>query len=269
MRSVRIRIELNKGRGGMPLGKMAGIVGETVEFLDSLLADLGIPKTQRLWLAERFDNGSVDFDCRMDSPLEDEKADRVESGLGMVFSNRYGDAATAMLIRPATLRRFARIGARLDPEEKARFGVYRGGGSEGVEWHDLTADFAAEIEEPILATLKSYGEVQGIVHAFFKEAERPYLKIRELSTQQLVNCYFSRELYRNAVEVLADPDAVVFVEGWTLESAETGFVEEIAVTDFRLAPAFSEPTYRAGLGSQPDFTGDLDSAAFVREARDG
>jgi hypothetical protein len=42
------------------------------------------------------------------------------------------------------------------------------------------------------------------------------------------------------VEVLADEDAVVFVEGWTTASTETGLVTEIEVTDFRLAPEFKE-----------------------------
>ncbi len=267
MRHVRIRVELNKGRVGMPLDKLAVITRETVEFLVSLANDLGLAAPEHAWLAENFDNGSVDFDCRFAVPLEDEPANRLSSGMRMVFANDYSDAATALLIRPETRRRFARIARPLDPDEVARFGIYRDGTLDAVEWFSLTAALAAAIDEPLAATHRAYGEVQGIIHAFFKEAERPYLKIRELSTRELVNCYFSRELYQNAVEVLADPDAVVFVEGWTTASAETGCVSEIEVVDFRLAPESSEEVYRAGLGSQPDFTGEQETSDFIREVR--
>jgi hypothetical protein len=267
MRHVRIRVELNKGRVGMPLDKLATISRGTVEFLHSLTSDLGLEEPSHAWLAEQFDNGSVDFDCRFATPLEDDRAVLLSSALRMVFGNDYSDPTTAMLVRPETRRRYAQIARPLDVDEVARFGIYQNGTLDSVEWYSLSPALAAEIEEPLSGSHRSYGEVQGIIHAFFKETERPYLKIRELSTQQLVNCYFSKELYRNAVGVLADPDAVVFVEGWTRESTETGYVSEIQVTDFRLAPEFREEVYRAGIGSQPDYTGGLETTDFIREVR--
>lgn len=269
MRNVRIRIELNKGRVGMPLDKIASITCDTVEYLNSLTSDLGIEYPDHGWIAENFDNGSVDFDCRFAMPLEENRAMQMRSAMRMVFANEYTDATTAILIRPETRRRYARIARPLDSDEVARFGIYGNGVIESLEWFTLSAAFAAEIEEPLARSHHSYGEVQGIVHAFFKEAVRPYLKIRELSSQQLVNCYFPSALYRNAVEVLGDPDAVVFVEGWTTESVETGFISEVNVSDFRLAPDFREEDYRFGLGSQPGFTGAMETQDYIREARDG
>lgn len=268
MRHVRIRVELNKGRVGMPLDKLATITRDTVEFLSSLTRDLGLDEPAHAWLAEKFDNGSVDFDCHFAVALPDDRASQMTSALRMVFANEYADATTAMLIRAETRRRYAHIARPLDLDEVARFGVYGNGGTESLEWFALSPALAAEIEEPLSGSHRAYGEVQGIVHAFFKEAERPYLKIRELSTQQLVNCFFPPHLYRNAVEVLADASAVVFVEGWTTASVETGLVMEIDVTDFRLAPEFKEEIYRGGLGTMPDFTGDLETTIYIREMRD-
>ena len=262
-------MELNKGRIGMPLDKLAAIARDTVEFLASLTRDLGLDQTEHAWLAEKFDNGSVDFDCHFAVALPEDRAAQMTSALRMVFANDYADATTAMLIRAETRRRYAHIARPLDVDEVARFGVYRNGGAEGLEWFGLSAAMAAEIEEPLGGSHRAYGEVQGIVHAFFKETERPYLKIRELSTQQLVNCYFPKELYRNAVEVLADAEAVVFVEGWTTASADTGMVTEIEVTDFRLAPEFKEGIYNGALGAMPDFTGKMETTDYIREMRDG
>jgi len=114
---------------------------------------------------------------------------------------------------------------------------------------------------------ESFGEIQGIVHAFFKETEKPYLKVRELSTKQLVNCYFPPAMYRHAVKVLEDQEAVVFVEGWVKEDPETGFVTEIAVTDFRPAPEFSIQAFRDAIGSIPDYTGTLSTIQALDKLR--
>lgn len=268
MKNVRIRVELNKGRVGIPLDKLATLTKNTVSFLSSVTADLGLDVESHAWLAEKFENSSVDFDCRFALPLQEEKANQLHSALRMVFANDYSDATTAMLIHPSTRRKYAQIAQPLDPDEVAKFGLYSNGEKEKVEWYALTVTEAKIIEEPFLAKHMSFGEVQGIVHAFFKETERPYLKIRELSTKQLVNCYFPTELYQNAVEVLADPDAVVFVEGWTDEDADTGFVTEIQVTDFRLAPDYSEEMYQATIGSIPDFTGVMETSEYIRKIRD-
>jgi hypothetical protein len=251
----------------MPIDKLAAVTHSTAEFLASLSGDLGLNSTESAWLAERFSNDSVDFDCRFARALEERQALQLTSALRMVFANEYADASTAMLIRPQTRLRYAHIARPLDVDEVARFGIYRNVVAESIDWFDLSPDLAAELEEPFPGNHNSYGEVQGIVHAFFKETGRPYLKIRELSTKNLVNCYFPNELYRNAVEVLADPEAVVFVQGWTTESVETGLVSEIEVTDFRLAPEFDESVYRSCLGAMPDFTGGLETADYIREVR--
>jgi hypothetical protein len=76
-------------------------------------------------------------------------------------------------------------------------------------------------------------------------------------------------MYHAAVEVLAERDAVVFVEGWCQEDPDSGCVTDIDVTDFRLAPKFSTEQYRQGLGRYPDYTGAQASAEFVAEGRDG
>ena len=163
MRHIRIRVELNKGRVGIPLDKLAAITRDTVEFLGSLTQDLGLEEPGRAWLAEHFDNSSVDFDCRFAVPLQEDCALRLGSGLRMVLANDYSDATTAMLIRPETRRRYARIARPLDADEVARFGIYRDGAVESIEWFALTVALAAEIEEPLAGSHRSYGEVQPTV----------------------------------------------------------------------------------------------------------
>lgn len=264
---LRIRVELNKGRKGIPLEKLASISEETVRFLNMLAADLALGVPDHNWLAENFDNGSVDFDCRFTQTLDPSLLARGQRALRMVFTNDHGNGDVNVIVRPETRRQYARIARPIDPDEVVRFGLYANGGAEPQDWFELTKRISEQIEEPFTGRRESFGEIQAIVHAFFKETERPYLKMRELSTRQLVNCYFPAEMYRSAVEVLNDPDAVVFVEGWVKEDPETGFVTDIEATDFRLAPAFRYDSYSAGRGSMPDYTGGLTTRDFLEKLR--
>ncbi len=268
MKTVRIRIELNKGRVGMPLEKLATVMKNTVSFLNSVAVDLGIEDSSGAWLAEEFENNSVDFDCRLAVSLPEPKAIQLQTALRMVFANDYSDSMTAMLLQPITRRRYAQIAQALEPDESARFGLYNDGEKSSIDWFRLTTSEATIIDEPSVSEHKSFGEIQGIIHAFFKETDRPYLKIRELSTRQMVKCYFTPGLYQKAVEVMSDPDAVVFVQGWTEENADTGFITEIQVTDFRLAPEFHEDVYSAFIGSMPEFTGVMETTDYIRKQRD-
>ena len=255
MSVLRLRVELNKGRIGMPMGKLASVVQQTVKFLDAFTRDMKISDTDGLWLAERFENNSVDFDCRLALPLSDSVMERTRSGLKMVLSGRYDDPKTAILITPETRWQYARIAKPIDPDEVIYFGLYRGESNELEELFTLDQSTQQELEDAASGRHRIYGEIQGIVHSFVKEGKRPHLSIRELSTGELVKCYFKPEQYQAAVEVLADPEAVVFVEGDTTQDPLTGEVTAIEVSDFRLAPLFSMSDLEAWTGSMPDLTG--------------
>ncbi len=102
---------------------------------------------------------------------------------------------------------------------------------------------------------KYFGEIQGVVHAFFKESRRPHLVVRELSTRALIKCYFNPMMYEKAVETLSERDSVVFVEGEITERADIGIADEIEVLDFRPAPLFDLQFFESFIGSRPDLTG--------------
>lgn len=112
-----------------------------------------------------------------------------------------------------------------------------------------------------------YGEIQGIVHAFYKESASPKLVIRELSIRTLVGRFFSPDMYKAAVEILLEPNAVIFVEGEVLEDRAKGQVVSIQVADFRLAPDFDEDWIDSFIGSCPECTGNLSTEEFIKEVR--
>lgn len=267
MAVLRIRIELNKGRVGMPLGKLAGVCAETVKFLDMLSADLQLAEGTGTWLAENFENSSVNYDCRLTAEISQTQAEVGRRALRMLMSATFDDPELSFRIRPETRRQYFHIAAPIDPDEKVRFGVYNDGETAPQQWYELTRH--EELLTPDgLADRGAYGEIQGAVNAFFKEGRRPYLRVRELSTRRLVKCFFGPEMYQAAVELLTDRNTVVFVEGYIREDADTGETSEIEVKDFRPAPVFSKEEFERSLGTVPDYTGVLTTEEFVDKARE-
>lgn len=265
MSALRIRIELNKGRVGMPFGKLARVCQEATKFLEMLSEDLDIPEGNA-WLAEEFENGSVMFDVRHGVNIDPLAAEAARQALGMIFGETSENLPVAVRIRTETRRQFRKVTRALDPDEYIRIGVYHGDERRPDNWYKVHRSDAVELTEGIVDR-GTYGEVQGVVNAFFKEAQPPYVRIRELSTGNLVKCFFRVDQYQAAVELLEDKDAVVFVEGWLREDASSGATREVRVEDFTPAVEFDEKAVEALFGSVPDYTGSLTSEQFVERIR--
>lgn len=275
MSAVRFRMELGPGRDAMPIGELAAVVKQTGAFLLSLSEDMGLEVEAGDWVTGNFSNGSVDFDCLYQRPLPAAAARRLRRALELVIT---GDddsddpEARALLpmITPRTRREFRRIAKPVGETGAIRLGLYGESAAAPDRWYDLRPDVceAHEADEGAVPPARRvFGEIQGTVNAFFKEAPTPYLRVRELATRNLVNCYVPAAMYQAAIDVLAERDAVLFVEGWVTENLDTGLTDAVEVTDFRLAPEFDEALYRRTLGAMPDYTGELSTEAFVAEVR--
>ena len=265
MSGLRIRIELNKGRIGMPFGKLGRVCQEATKFLEMLSEDLEIPEGSA-WLAEEFENASVKFDVCHGSEIDPAVAEAARQALGMVFGETSENLLIAARIRSETRRQFRRVTRSLDPDEHMCIGIYQGNEHRPDSWYKVYRSDAAELTEG-LVDRGTYGEVQGVVNAFFKEAQPPYVRIRELSTGNLVKCFFGVDQYQAVVELLEDKNAVVFVEGWLREDALTGASREVRVEDFTPAIEFDEHAVEALFGSISDYTGSLTSEQFVERLR--
>lgn len=268
MESLRIRVELNRGRRGIPLEKLGRIAEETFKFLAMACEDAGIKGNVKDWLAVNFENNSVDFDCEKISTLEPHEFQVGRDVIRSVMANSFQDPEIRFRVRPATRQQFARIANPIDPDEVVLFGVYRNGEERPEDWFELTKERGSAVFDSAPAIIKYFGEVQGTIHAFYKGSERPKLVVRELVTEHLVDCFFKPDMYRSAVEVLMDPDAVVFVEGEITENTTKNQIESINVSDFRPAPDFDPEFYEGFLGSVPSYTGDLTTEEHIRRLRD-
>ena len=71
----------------MPLDKLAAVAEQTVSFLRLFSRDLGFQDVDHKWLAEKFENNSVDFDCRLVVPLDEPTAARGRRAFRLILAN--------------------------------------------------------------------------------------------------------------------------------------------------------------------------------------
>jgi len=249
MKRFRIHLELNRGRHGVPLAKLAAVQQDLLKFLNSLSADLQLHVDDDQWLADRFENGSYLCDIELSEDLAAAELGQLQDTFEALLQSK----ATERTLRLSTTTRarFVKIWSHLDADEIALMGVYR---------DDAVAPELFELRQLTglnlvggLIDRNEYGEIQGVVHSFITGVEKPYIVIRELSTNEKVNCFFRPDQYQAMVELLKDRRAVVFVEGWLRLDPETQFVKRIQVEYFRPAPEFSLQRYQQALGSMPDY----------------
>jgi hypothetical protein len=170
------------------------------------------------------------------------------------------------MIRPETRHRFYSIANSLPPTERIEFGIYSG--DRILESFSLDNEMAQESSLDQARPLRSYGEIQGVVHAFFKETKSPKLVIRELASQSLVNCFFSKEMYHEAVALLQDRNAVVYVEG-EISETPSGQITDIDVKNLTPAPEFDATEFEKMIGGFPGgLTGGVDAAVLLEELRE-
>jgi len=262
MQKLRLKFELNRGRIGIPFAKLAAFSIEANKFLESVASDVGILSPE--WIAGKFDNGSVLFDCECDVQDDAARVTGYETIKAIIKNNR-SDPHIA-LVQPRTWNRFGEMFKAIDRDEIVWIGLYNGAAD--PEMFKVTKDTLPVYEPPRGA--RYYGEIQGIVHAFFKEDSPPRFIVRELSTKRLINCVFDSnktDMYEQAVELLRDKGAVIFVEGDIEEDAESGFVKTVYVKDFLPAPKFDLAKYKAGLGAFSGLTGEITTEEYIEQMR--
>lgn len=265
--SPKIRVTLSKGKRGILLEKLGNVARDTAKFLGDLGEDLRIVGADQ-WIADNFSNSSVVFDLENPS-LPETESELWRRGLRSVMARDFSDDLMNVRVSQRTRHQFLSIANDVDPDESIQFALLTDGTPEPSEIYELDrtalTQFAAEKPE----NYRYLGEIQGIIHSFLKEARRPKLVMRELSTKQLVDCYFTSDMYQHAVALLHDEDAVVSVEGTVTEDSSTGLVTEIEVTEFTPCPLFDLEAFEKMIGAFPRaLTGGKDSALLMDEYRD-
>lgn len=212
MAKPRIRLVINKGRYGAPLGKIGLIQTQTDKFLRAISVDCGVPAKPGERLGSEFENSSLMFD------VSDQGA--VDAGIAQVFERKMevladfdsGRDGLNGIIRESTALEYAKIGRLIDPDEEIGIEIFphRGG---MPKRRTITYQKAQTLAEKVEAPIPVYGSVQGVIHAWVKGAAQPYVQIRELSTGELVKVGYSQVHYAQIAKAMEEKNAVFLVSG--------------------------------------------------------
>ncbi len=266
MARIKVRFELNKGRTGAPLSKLGDISKQAEKFLKALAADLAIDGKAGEWLAVNFSNGSVCYDAEFQGEITGAVADAFNRGLEFLADfDPDADGANGS-VSQTTVLEFARMGSLIDPDEAIGLGIY-GRDRKKPKMRQITYARTSRMRVDIEAPIPTYGSVQGVIHSLVKEAERPYFRIRELATADLVSCYYPSRLYDAVATALKERTNVLLVDGPMKFDRAKRAIAEMTVERMVTAKMLSPAEFEEFFGSAPQFTGDLTTEEWIDTVR--
>ena len=166
--------------------------------------------------------------------------------------------------------RAARLAAQID-EAKRRgmtdigLGIYPGRGGH-PKWREVTYSKTASLRREVETPLPAYGAVQGILHAWFKEAREPYFQIRELSTEALVRVTYPSRLYSAVANAVQERTTMLIVSGDVQFNRATHQPVEMHADRIQPQGMSSAAEFETLVGSAPEFTADYDDEDAEEEA---
>lgn len=155
MNRLRVRVELNRRKAGVPMQEMLSVVEETHKFFQLLAEDVNIDTSRGEWHASNFDPEALNFTAEFEGPASSEQIH--------AFGSAFGGSTS---LRSETIAQFTRIADFIGEDELVGFGLYRyDDEAEPSEWRCLSRRdplrFADEIQ--MLAKAAGVGEPESVL----------------------------------------------------------------------------------------------------------
>ena len=148
MNRLRVRVELNRRKTGVPLEELVSVVEETRKFFHLLAEDVEIPVDRGEWQASNFDPESLNFTAEYNGPASAEQI--------RAFGSAFGGATS---LRRETIAQFTHIADFIGEDELVGFGLYQSDQeSEPSDWRCLSRRDASRFADEIQLLAKATGE---------------------------------------------------------------------------------------------------------------
>lgn len=148
MNRLRVRVELNRRKSGVPLEELVSVVDETRKFFHLLAQDVEIPVERGEWQASNFDPESLNFTAEYSGPASAEQI--------RAFGSAFGGATS---LRRETIAQFTHIADFIGEDELVGFGLYQSDQeSEPSDWRCLSRRDALRFADEIHLLGKAAGD---------------------------------------------------------------------------------------------------------------
>jgi len=265
MSRLRVRLVLNEGGEGAPLGQIIDISREFERFIRLLAEDSGLAVSRGDWVARKFENRSVRFD--VEAPIDSDEAG-IEDFNGKFAAIDSFDPQSQSLpdgVRFTTVLQYAKAAEALAAHENVTFGLYHPNGDKPYAYKRLSKLRANELQQRLSEKLVFKTTVQGIMHNV--GIEEHYFQLRERKSQRLLRCDFPSALYDEVHAAAALPETLVYVRGHVSQRRVDKFIESVKVQQVRAAPPFPD-VFSKLFGQQPDYTLGMTTEKFVESGWD-
>jgi TonB family protein len=150
MNRLRVRVELNRRKTGVPIHELVSVVDETHKFFQLLAKDVQIDVDRGEWHATNFDPESLNFTAEFDGPAS---APQIRA-----FSSAFGGATS---LRRDTIAQFTRIADFIGEDELVGFGLYQSDQeAEPSDWRCLSRQDALRFADEIHLLAQATGEAE-------------------------------------------------------------------------------------------------------------
>jgi hypothetical protein len=260
MSELKIKLELNKGRKGVPIDRLAQVANEARKFFEMFAKDIELGDGE--WIAEEFTNGSLGFDNTFVGDANPRGLVVAQKALRHISDPKRTPDDLAYGIRRETLFQYGKMADPLPPDDVLFVGIYDDGKPE-PELRELSKERFLEIEKQIVERTTHYGGLQGTITALFKGSNTIW--VHDLSTRAKVVCEFAAHEYEKIWKLLETKDAVVNVEGWI--KRKPGELDHLKIEIIDPAAEYREGDLEKFFGIDPDFTGDMSTEEYLNDLR--
>lgn len=234
------------------MAKLGKIAEQTEKFLRAFAADLGVDVKAGDWLAADFKNSSVDYQAEFPREVSPAVAQIFASGLETLADYDPETEGLNGRVSEHVALEYSRIGTLLDPDEIIRMGIIPPHAS-NPRWRDITYSALSSIRREMEQPVTAYGSMQGIMHAWFKEAREPHFQLRELSTDYLVKVFYSNEQYERVARAVQERNSTLIVAGMILFDKVTKQATELRAEQIETMAMMTPNEFDEFFGSAPRF----------------
>lgn len=267
MTRIRLKIELNPGGVGVRLDKLAKISTEIEKFIRLLASDAGATPQPGELLAKDFYEGSFGSVIEYVHNVDPLAAVKFNQGLRFFSDFEQSDYINGEY-SAATVRQFIEMGTVIDNDEVVRLGIIEPDAkNDHAEWKSITKITTLNVDAVFNQEYNYDGALQGKLGTWYKDSN--YFNLRELSSNELVKCFYGVGMYDQIYRLFEDKEAVVNLSGAIKADRSTGRIKEVRVNWAKSYPKLSDSEFNRLFGLAPDLTGDLSTTEFIDKIRDG
>lgn len=271
MARIRARFKLNQGRTGIPPDKLARQFEKLTEIANAIAVDLGLVSGSRQWLVSDFQNSSVDtlweYQALATAPTATHWKDALEYIATIQENSRKSDRPAFLTDRTVSV--ISSFSEELDPGEPLVVGIFDSDETphDQPRWLETQALDVKALADQIYDIIEYDGCISGAPYEITMGADRPFFKIRESDTRDLVKCFYDPSQHSSVHAALKDKNGLIYVYGLVRQSQLTGKFGDVDSRYVEIAPQFSPADFERFLGAAPKLTGRLKSESFVANIR--